>query len=430
MALTTKRVAQAAKPGRYGDSNGLYLQVTHTGVKSWLLRYQVAGRERWMGLGPVHAFSLDEARAKARKAHQQLFEGIDPLEARKAERQTKALETARSKTFAEATRECFDAHERKWRNPKHRQQFLSTMEAYVLPNIGRLPVADIDQGLVLKCIEPIWLVKTETADRVRGRIEKVLDYAAVRGYRSGENPARWRGHLEHVLAPRSKVQRTKHHPALPYADLPAFLMRLGDLAGVAAKALEFAILTAARTGEIIGATWEEIDLAAAVWTVPAVRMKAGKEHRVPLSDRALEILRALPREDGNKFVFIGARGQGLSNMAMIAVLKRLGRDDITVHGFRSTFRDWAAERTDHPNHVVEMALAHVVSDRVEAAYRRGELLEKRRRLMSDWNRYCSSFDRPTRATVISFNGSTDDRQRLENLIVRNQLPAQARTRQI
>jgi integrase len=300
------------------------------------------------------------------------------------------LEAARSKTFAEATRECFDAHERKWRNPKHRQQFLSTMETYVLPNIGRLPVADIDQGLVLKCIEPIWLVKTETADRVRGRIEKILDYAAVRGYRCGENPARWRGHLEHVLPPRSKVQKTKHHAALPYAELPAFLMTLDELQGVAAKALQYAILTAARTGEVIGAAWEEIDLTAAVWTVPAVRMKAGKEHRVPLNDRALEILRTLPREDGNKFVFIGARGQGLSNMAMIAVLKRLGRDDITVHGFRSTFRDWAAERTQHPNDVVEMALAHVIGNKVEAAYRRGDLFLKRSLLMAEWARYCGT----------------------------------------
>jgi integrase len=253
-----------------------------------------------------------------------------------------------------------------------------------------LPVAEIDLGWVLSVLEPIWHDKTETASRVRGRIESVLDWAAVRGYRSGENPARWRGQLQHVLPARGQIARPEHHPALPYAELPQFLTALRERQGVAAKALEFTILTAARTGEVIGAKWDEIDFAAKIWTIRADRMKARREHRVPLSDRALEIVKSLPRENGNDHVFIGPRAGGLSNMAMAALLERMDRTDITVHGFRSTFRDWAAERTGHANHVVEMALAHVVGNKVEAAYRRGDLFEKRRRLMADWAQYCLS----------------------------------------
>jgi integrase len=245
-------------------------------------------------------------------------------------------------------------------------------------------VAAIDTGLVLKCIEPIWQQKTETASRVRGRIESVLDWATVRGYRTGDNPARWKGHLAEVLPARSQIQKPNHHAALPFAEVPEFVAALTKREGVAARALEFTILTAARTGEVIGARWEEIDTAAKLWTVPAGRIKGGREHRVPLSDRVLDVLRALPTERGNDFVFIGP------NMALAAVLKRMARDDITVHGFRSTFRDWAAERTNYPNHVVEMALAHVVGNKVEAAYRRGDLFDKRRRLMGEWARYCTT----------------------------------------
>jgi integrase len=348
-----------------------------------------------MGLGPLHTVNLKEARERARRARQRLLDGTDPLDARKAERAAQALEAARSLAFEEAAQQYFEAHEKKWRNAKHRAQFLSSLRAYAFPKIGRLPVADIDLGLVLKVIEPIWRDKTETANRVRGRIESVLDWAAVRGYRTGENPARWRGHLEHVLPARGRIARPNHHPAMPYADLPAFMLALTQREGVAARALEFAILTAARTGEVIGATWDEIDLAAKVWIIPARRMKGGREHRVPLSDRALQILKSLPHEEGNNHVFIGLRGYRLSNTAMAALLKRMGRDNTTVHGFRSTFRDWAAERTNYPNHVVEMALAHVIDNRVEAAYRRGDLFEKRRRLMAEWSRYCLS----TPATV-------------------------------
>ena len=390
MALTTKKVAGLTEPGRYGDGHGLYLQVIGPSNRSWLLRYERGGRERWMGLGALHTFSLAEARDRARKARQLLADGIDPLDARKAERARIGLEAARFITFQEATRQYFDLHEGKWRNAKHRTQFLSSLTIYAFPVIGGLPVAAIDTGLVLKAIEPIWLTKTETASRVRGRIEAVLDWATVRGYRTGDNPARWKGHLAEVLPARGQIAKTIHHPALPYADLPAFFAELRTREGMAAQALEFTILTAARTGEVIRAAWTEIDIAGKVWTVPAGRMKGGREHRVPLADRAVEILDGLPREDGNDFVFIGARaGTAQSDMAMTTLLRRMGRGDITVHGFRSTFRDWAAERTNYANHVVEMALAHVIGDKVEAAYRRGDLFAKRARLMADWSHYCA-----------------------------------------
>jgi integrase len=408
MSLTSKRIQKLANsPGRYHDQFGLYLQVPDAGKKSprptrasWLFRYERHGRERWLGLGPLHTFRLNEARELARKARQQLNEGIDPVEARRAERQARALEAARSLTFEQAAKQYFDTHEKKWRNAKHRQQFLNTLTAYAFPKIGKLSVAAIDTGLVLKVIEPIWHAKTETADRVRGRIEAILDWATVRGYRISDNPARWKGHLSEVLPARAAIQKPKHHAALHFADLPEFMNALRQREGIAARALEFTILTAARTGEVIGARWDEIDLSAKVWTIPAERMKASKEHRVPLADRAVEILRAIPREDGNPFVFVGPKkGTGLSNMAMATVLIRMERNDITVHGFRSTFRDWAAEQTGFANFVVEMALAHAVGDKVEAAYRRGDLFEKRRRLMADWAKCCVAQPTTVDATV-------------------------------
>ena len=390
MALTAKKVEKLKRPGRYGDGHGLYLQVVNPRNRSWLLRFERNGRERWMGLGPLHTFSLAEARERARKARQQLADGIDPLQARGAQRATQALEAARAMTFEQAVRAYFDGHERKWRNAKHRAQFLSTLKTYAFPRIGRLPVAAIDTGLVLKCIEPIWQDKTETASRLRGRIEAVLDWATVRGYRTGDNPARWKGHLAEVLPARGQIQKTNHHAALPYGELPDFMAQLAARGGVAARALELTILTAARTGEVIGARWDEIDFKAKTWVVPARRIKGGKEHRVPLCDRAHQLLKSLPREHGNSFVFIGpSRGSGLSNMAMLKTLQRMGRGDLTVHGFRSTFRDWAAERTNYPNHVVEMALAHAIGDKVEASYRRGDLFAKRVRLMADWAKFCS-----------------------------------------
>jgi integrase len=389
MALNARQVATLKVPGRYGDGQGLCLQITKGGVKSWLLRYERNGRERWMGLGPLHTVSLQEARERARKA-KQLLDGLDPLETRRTERARAALEQAKAVTFEEAATAYFDAHQAKWSNAKHRGQFLSTMREYAFPKLGKLAVADIDLGSVLGVLEPIWPTKTETASRVRSRIEAVLDWAAVRKLRTGDNPARWKGHLEHVLPARARLAKPKHHAALAYSEVPAFMAALRQRDGIAARALEFTILTAARTGEVIGAQWAEIDLTGKTWTVPAARMKAAREHRVPISDRAVEILQSTPTEDGNPFIFIGRKAGGLSNMAMASVLRRMERAEITVHGFRSTFRDWAAEATTSPNHVVEMALAHAVGNKVEAAYRRGDLFEKRRELLAEWGRYCAT----------------------------------------
>jgi len=360
-----------------------------------------------MGLGPLHTVSLQEARERARKARQQLLDGLDPLEARRVERTKAALEAAKAVTFEEAAIAYFAARQASWNNAKHRAQFLATLREYVFPKLGKLAVADIDLGSLLAVLEPIWPTKTETASRVRGRIEAILDWATVRKLRSGDNPARWRGHLEHVLPARARLAKPKHHAALPYAEIPTFMAAVRKRDGIAARALEFVILTAARTGEVIGARWSEIDLDEQVWKVPADRMKASREHRVPLSDRAIEILQAIPREAKNPFVFIGPRRGGLSNMAMAAVLKRMNREDITVHGFRSTFRDWAAERTNYQNHIVEMALAHVVGNKVEAAYRRGDLFNKRRRLMAEWTEFCANEPIQIRDNVIALARAAD-----------------------
>jgi integrase len=390
VALTQKRIEKLTAPGRYGDGHGLYLQVQSRTNKSWLFRYTFNGRERFMGLGPLHTIDLEEARERARQARKALLDGADPLAVRSAETAQRALEAARTITFEAAAEAYYKNHEASWKNAKHRQQFLNTLKTYVFPKIGPLPVADIDTGLVLKCIEPIWHNKTETANRTRGRIEAVLDWATVRSYRKGDNPARWRGHLSEVLPARGKIQKTNHHAALPIDEVSAFMTALREQQGVAARALEFTILTAVRTGETIGARWQEIDLANATWTIPAGRMKASKEHRVPLSKPALQILRDVPHEKNNPFVFIGPYKAGLSNMAMAATLQRMGRNDITVHGFRSTFRTWAGERTRYPAHVIEMCLAHNIGSAVERAYARGDLFARRARLMAEWARYCTT----------------------------------------
>jgi integrase len=341
-----------------------------------------------LGLGPLHTVTLAEARQRAKAARLQLLDGIDPVEDRKAKKLERVLASARTMTFSECAAAYFAQHESKWKNAKHAAQFVSTLKQYAGP-INSLPVASIDTGLVLKCVEPHWATKTETMSRVRGRIEAVLDWATVRGYRNGDNPARWKGHLDQVLPSRSSIAKVEHHAALPYRELPGFMQELRTREGVAARAVEFTILTAARTGEVIGAQWDEIDPTTATWKIPAGRMKGSREHRVPLSARAVELLGELYREDGNDHVFLGSRKGGLSNMGLAAVLKRMDRHDITVHGFRSTFRDWAAEQTNTANFVVEAALAHIVADKVEAAYRRGDLFEKRCKLMEAWARYCS-----------------------------------------
>nr|WP_247897135.1 site-specific integrase [Azospirillum argentinense] len=370
------------------DGHGLYLQVTETG-KSWVYRYTLHGRSREMGLGPFHTISLKEAREKAAACRKLKLEGIDPLEHRNREIAESRLQAASAVTFKDAADQFIKAHKASWRNPKHAEQWPSTLNSYVYPVFGDISVQAVDVGLVMKVLESIWTTKAETASRVRGRIETILDWATAHGHRTGENPARWRGHLENLLPKRSKVQRVEHHAALPYREIAGFMAALRKQEGVAASALEFLILTASRTGETIGATWDEVDLEHAVWTIPANRIKMAKEHRVPLSASALAVLERVKKLGTEGFVFPGGKTKRpLSNMAMAKLLERMGRDDITVHGFRSTFRDWAADQTNAPREVAEMALAHAISDKVEAAYRRGNLFEKRQKLMEEWATVC------------------------------------------
>jgi integrase len=389
--LTAQAVEKTTKRGLHPDGAGLYLRVGRAGAKSWVFRYMIAGTAREMGLGGLTAIGLADARRKASDARRLLSDGIDPLEHRKQEQAKRAaaeqLEAARSMTFDQCAAAYIRAHEGSWRNDKHRKQWTNTLTTYVTPVFGSLPVQDVDVALVTKVIEPIWSVKAETANRVRGRIETVLDWARVRGFRAGENPARWRGHLDQLLPAKSKVRKVKHHAAMPYDELGAFMKDLRAGEGVAAAALEFLILTVGRTSEVIGARWPEVDTAARVWTVPAERMKGKREHRVPLSALALAVL-ARTREHGGEFIFPGGKaGRPLSNMARLTLRGRMGLD-VTAHGFRSTFKDWATERTNFPNEVSEAALAHAIGDQVEAAYRRGDLFEKRRRLMDAWAEFC------------------------------------------
>ena len=331
----------------YADGGGLHLQVTSCEARSWIFRYTLNKRSREMGLGPVSAIPLVDARSLVDKYRRLRVEGIDPIEARDTERAGRATAAARTMTFDQCAEAYIASHLSGWRNPKHAAQWKSTLSTYASPVFGTLPVDAVDVALVMKALEPVWSVKPETAGRVRGRIELVLDWAKSRGLRAGENPARWKGHLDNLLPARSKVAKVVHHPALPFDQVPEFMCSLGDQASIGARALEFTILTAARTGEVIGACRTEIDEVAAVWTIPADRMKGGREHRVPLSRRALEIIQGLPKDGA--YLFPGGRAGGhLSNMAMLNLLKRIKRDDLTVHGFRSTFRDWAARQPTSP----------------------------------------------------------------------------------
>jgi integrase len=391
--LTTLKVDRETEPGMYGDGGGLYLRVTGDGAKNWVFRFMLNGRARWMGMGPLHTVNLAEARKRAAEHRLRRHDGIDPIDARRAERLRARLDAAKAITFMECADGYIKAHRAGWRNGKHAAQWGATLATYAEPVIGSLSVQAIDATLVLKVLEPIWTEKPETAGRVRGRIEVILDWAKVRGYRTGENPARWRGHLDKLLPARGKVRRVEHHAALPYAELPGFLVALREQEGIAARALEFVILTAARTGEVIGARWNEIDLLEKTWIVPAERMKAGREHRVPLSARALAILEEMQaRRHGDEgFVFPGGKsGKPLSNMALLMSLRRMDRGDLTAHGFRSSFRVWVAERTNFPAEVAEMALAHTVSDKTVAAYNRSDLFERRRRLMQQWGTFCTT----------------------------------------
>jgi integrase len=395
--LSVKGIDRLTAKGRYGDGRGLYLQVVPGAnglIRSWLFRYKVGGRERTMGFGPLDDVSLDQAREMASQQRGLLRQGRDPVTERDDQRaKHRAKSTDKAKTFAEVVDLFFRAHSPKWKSERHARQFLATLQTYANPILGPMRVADIDRNHVLAVLtrDDFWTQKTETALRVRGRIEAVLDFAKVNHWRAeGENPATWDGNLQHALPPPNKISKTTHYAALPWQELPGFVGELKTRRGTAALALQFTILTAARTGEVISAEWSEIDFDNRVWTRPADHMKAGQEHRVPLSDAAMQILKSLPREDGNPHVFIGTRrGSGISNMTMTELMRRT-RADITVHGFRSTFKDWASETTSYSREVTEMALAHAIGSKVEAAYRRGDLYAKRCRLMADWASYCTS----------------------------------------
>jgi len=397
--LSAVEVTKAKGPAVLHDGGGLYLRVSASGAKSWVFRFQLAGKRRDMGLGAYPDVSLAEARGKATEHRKQRLDGVDPLAAKAAQQQAQRLAVAKGRTFREVAEELLSHKEAGWRNAAHRQQWRNTLDGYVFPALGDLPVSAIDTGLVMQVLTPIWTTKTETANRVRGRVEAVLDAAKVHGYRAGENPARWRGHLDNLLPKPSKVRRVEHHAALPYSEIGAFMAKLRCQQGISARALEFTIYTAARSGEALGATWGEIDLDAKLWTIPPEKMKAAKEHRVPLSDVALavlEVVRPLAvMRDGNPAldapVFPGTRrALPLSRMVLLKLLWRMGHREATVHGFRSSFSDWCAERTGYPREVVEMALAHAIENRVEAAYRRGDLFEKRRLLMQEWGRFCTT----------------------------------------
>ena len=393
----------AKRKGVFCDGGGLYLHSDPPAQCSWLFRYRLSGKTRWMGLGPYPAISLAKARELASNARTLKALGTDPIGQRDASRATEHLAAARTITFKQCAETYVKAHRVGWRNAAHASQWENTLHTYAYPHIGALSVQAIDTSLVMKVLEPIWTAKSETASRLRGRIETILNWAKVRGYRDGENPARWKGHLDHLLPAKSKVRRVQHHAAMPYAQLPHFMAALREQDSIGARAFEFLILTAARTGEVIGARWGEIDLKNRLWTVAAERMKAGKEHRVPLCRRAVEILQAIKPEKAQEdtFVFPGSKPQNpQSNMVFLMLLRRMKLSHLTTHGFRATFKTWATERTNFPREVIEAALAHVAGNKVEAAYQRGDVFDKRRRLMSAWSDYCAT--RPSmNANVVS-----------------------------
>ena len=390
--LNPLQASKLTKPGYYCDGAGLYLQIAKGGSKSWVLRYTVAGKAREMGLGSFVIFSLAEARNRAIAERKKLADGVDPIEAKRGSLLEQRLAAAKVITFDKAAEGFIEANESGWRSAKHGEQWRNTLATYASPVIGDLPVSTITTALVMKILQPIWSTKTETATRVRGRIEKVLDWAKVQGYRSGDNPAAWKGNLAEALPKPSKVADAGHHAALPWADMGQFMVTLRAMPGAGSMAMQLIILTATRTSEVIEAKWSEFDLGTGLWVIPKERMKGFREHRVPLSKQAQAVLAQVKWDNKtSEFVFPSTKpDKAISNMTCLAVLKRMGRSDLTVHGFRSTFRDWAAESTAYPRDVCEMALAHAIEDKSEAAYRRGDLLEKRTRLMSEWATFCDT----------------------------------------
>ncbi len=398
--LTALEVSRLKEPGFHfvGTVSGLALSVSPSGARSWILRYKLGDKRRDMGLGGYPEVPLAKAHEKAREAKERVRQGIDPLYEKKALKSAILAAQVKEITFREASEKFVEAKRSEWKNEKHAAQWESTLAAYAYPVIGKLHVKDVALPHVLKILEPIWKEKTETASRLRGRMENVLDWATVHKYREGENPAKWKGHLDKILPQPSKVSKIEHHDALPYSEIGAFMAELRQREGYGARCLEFAILTAARSGEARGATWGEIDLEKGIWTIPAERMKMKKEHRVPLSKSALELLEAIPRTE-SPFVFPSSKGGMLSDMTLSALMKRMDVDAVP-HGFRSTFRDWAAETTAYPREVAEQALAHGLKDKVEAAYQRGDLFEKRKRMMQDWAVYCGSTSKKAVVTPI------------------------------
>jgi integrase len=375
----TARKVETAKAGKYSDGGNLYLIVSDTGTRKWVMRFTWRGRAREMGLGTPATVSLGEAREKAAQARRMVAQGLDPIHERKR--------TGGVPTFGEMADQVREALSAGFRNAKHKAQWKTTLATYAAP-LGDKPIDTITTDDVLAVLKPIWTTKAETASRVRGRIEKILDAAKAKGYRQGENPARWRGHLDHLLSKKSKLTRG-HHAAMPYDQVAAFVGRLRESDSVGALALEFCILTAARSGEVLSARWSEIDSDKKIWTVPANRMKAGREHRVPLPERAVAILKQLAEIRTGDFVFPGQRGdRPLWSVTMNMTLRRMKADTITVHGFRSSFRDWAGNESHFPRDLIETALAHVIGDKAEQAYRRSDALEKRRKLMEAWASYC------------------------------------------
>jgi integrase len=378
--LSAARVAKLAKRGRYSDGGGLWLQVSKWDTKAWVFRWERESRERMMGLGATGTVTLANARERARRCRLMVLDGVDPIEQRTAERSQRRVEAAKSATFQECAEQYVASHRAAWRNAKHAEQWESTLRRFAFPVFGNVSVNAIDTTLMIRVLEPIWRKTPETGSRVRGRIESVLDWATVRGFRAGDNPARWRGHLSKLFPSRRKVRATRHHPALAYGEVPGFMIELRERHGAAARALEFLILTGARTGEVLGAAWREVDPGARIWTVPASRTKTGREHRQPLTDAAMCAL-GTPGHPETPLFPVG-------RTAILEIMRAM-RPGCVPHGFRSSFRDWAAERTNFPQEVCETALGHLVGDAVQRAYRRGDLFDKRRRLMDAWAGFCA-----------------------------------------
>lgn len=384
-AIDVKRLSENPGFHAVGVVAGLHLTVT-PGAASWILRVTVGAKRRDIGLGAYPEISLKAARNKARELREQIRQGIDPVEDRKALRSRLVASQDNAVTFDEAAKRLMAIKAKDFSNSKHSAQWEATISTYASPVIGKMLVGDIELSHIMRILEPHWESKTETMKRLRGRIEKVLSWATVHGYRKGDNPARWKGNLDITLSKPGKVSPVKHHRALPWKEMPSFMPQLRHREGIAARALEFLILTAARSGEIRGALWSEIDMQEKVWVIPAARMKMSREHCVPLSDAALKLLAALPRFEGSDLLFTAPRGGTMSDMTLSAVLKRMGVDAVP-HGFRATFKTWISESTSYPRDVAEMALAHAIGDKVEEAYQRGDLFDKRRRLMTDWAKY-------------------------------------------